>query len=626
VKRVVQIRPALVAAQTVQPQSLLRGLPRRMPLRSKGAAHSSPQLKLSTVEPKAPTGWLIRRSSRWFLAGLQYSVNVLWDRLRGRWSPRDRARRVRQVFESAGGFAIKIGRELALRLDLFSYEICDELSRLSAKPPPLDMGYVTERVELAAKKPLAEVFAVFDPQPIASGLTSCVYQAVLRSGERVAVKVRRPNASQQLAADLRCAEWFTSIPEVLTLVKPGLFDSLRKGLRKTLLEEIDFTREARYQRLFRQWSKKSKPSWLSAPKIYTSLTASDVMVSQFADGIRASQLLDLVEAQDLPALADLSRQGISPEIVGKRLQKAEFWSYFEALFFPGDPQASSLLVQPGGRLLFLDFGSCGTISRNVRADYIELMQRMIERDAAGMAEVAIQLMAPLPEVDLYELKKALEAEFHRLIYALRDKRSAWWEHGSAALWLALLEATRGFEAPVRHDVLRLARACLLYDATIFRLDPALKLVRGYRKYLHSANRRAARRYVDRIQVLSPVEAAQRAAEQVDSSRRHIRRAAWVASKVTGEIRVELTAAIGKAAYFSGCFIHFAAQIGMMAVVAILAGVVWRRFAHVSADSSWPSYLWHKVLLNPFLVLLALLNLVVTIRRVLFRLDEKDTYR
>ena len=111
-KRVVQIRPALVAAPAAQRQPLLRGLPRRMPLRAKGAAHSSPQLKLSTVEAKAPLGWLVRRSSRWFLAGLQYSVNVLWDRLRGRWSPRDRARRVRQVFESAGGFAIKMGGSL----------------------------------------------------------------------------------------------------------------------------------------------------------------------------------------------------------------------------------------------------------------------------------------------------------------------------------------------------------------------------------------------------------------------------------------------------------------------------------------------------------------------------------
>ena len=113
---------------------------------------------------------------------------------------------------------------------------------------------------------------------------------------------------------------------------------------------------------------------------------------------------------------------------------------------------------------------------------------------------------------------------------------------------------------------------------------------------------------------------------MDSSRRRIRRVAWVASRVTGEIRVELTAAIGKAAYFSGCFIHFAAQTGIMAVVAISAGILWRRFAHVWPDLSWPAYLWNKVLLNPFLVLIALVNLVVTIRRVLFRLDEKDTQR
>ena len=62
-------------------------------------------------------------------------------------------------------------------------------------------------IERNLGRPLGEVFEVFDPEPIGSASLACVYQAQLKTGERVAVKVRRPGIGPLIAADLRAMDW-----------------------------------------------------------------------------------------------------------------------------------------------------------------------------------------------------------------------------------------------------------------------------------------------------------------------------------------------------------------------------------------------------------------------------------
>jgi len=98
---------------------------------------------------------------------------------------------------------------------------------------------------------------VFDPTPVGSASLACVYQAILKNGTKVVVKVRRPGVRDLFMADLQVLDWMSGLAEFLTIIRPGFTQKLRVELREVLMEELDFRREGRFQDIFRRNAKKA---------------------------------------------------------------------------------------------------------------------------------------------------------------------------------------------------------------------------------------------------------------------------------------------------------------------------------------------------------------------------------
>ena len=62
---------------------------------------------------------------------------------------------------------------------------------------------IREQVERELGRPLAAVYAEFDPAPLASASLAQVHQARLHDGRRCAVKVQYPGIDGIVRADLR---------------------------------------------------------------------------------------------------------------------------------------------------------------------------------------------------------------------------------------------------------------------------------------------------------------------------------------------------------------------------------------------------------------------------------------
>ncbi|HKR66182.1 MAG TPA: AarF/ABC1/UbiB kinase family protein [Thermoanaerobaculia bacterium] len=594
--------------------------PRHTPLDVQGAPSESAQLGAATKLPKPGAIAIVLRWFRWAGAGLLLTLRLAWDAVRGRRSPRNFARRLRQMFESGGGAAARLGQRLSLRVDLLSFEVCDELSRCRSDSTPLDIRYVVERIEAAAKAPLATIFEVFDPTPVHTGTLTSIYNGVLRGGRQVAVKIRRPRMAEEMTADLRCIESFTYIPELLTLVRPRLFQQLRDGLRQIVVDETDLRREARYQRIFRRWAKKQRLDWVTAPKVHTSLSSSDVLVTDYVDGVLVSELLHIARTNDDDALRTLEDCGITPERIARRLFRVQYRSYLDALFFLTEPNPNDVMIEPDGRLVFLDFGSCTSISTALRRNLQELIERALRDDAAGMSEVALMLLSPLPRIDVYELRKALEASFHRYLFALRDKRSRWWEHAPAGIWFALLDAMRQFDLPVRVDVLRLARAALLFDAMTFPLC-ALRFRREYRRMSRQSQDERADKILRRAEKELP--GARDQLTVFGAKVRGIeRQAAWTFSVLAQDRPVEMVATVKKAAYAFQALLHFLVKSAVIEGVAAGLGLMWRAMSSQRAGTAF-EFLRQHVFFHPIVTGLIAVNALIMIRRILLRLGESD---
>ena len=430
--------------------------------------------------------------------GVKWLSQVGWDKLRGVDSLERRAARLRGFIESLGGSAVKLGQQLAMRIDLLPYEYTVELSKMLDRMKPFPVEYAIGRIEAFLGRPLGEVFKEFNPVPIGSASVACVFSAYLESGERVAIKIRRPQIGEKFVADCAALGLVLKSLEFLTVLRPGLSHNFLYDFRSMLLDELDFSKECRYTELFRRRVHK-RMSFVSAPKVYPELSSEDILVTEFLEGIWLREMLNAVEQHDEPALDLLASQGIYPELVARRLLRANQFGVFENLLFHADPHPSNVVVQRDSRIVFIDFGACGVYTSRERNIWRQFSYYHQQEDVGRMVQSAVALLEPLPPIDIDELGKRLENLFWDHLNAFKSKHTQWWERTSARVWIKYMELAREYDAPLALNTLRMIRSTLMYETVAARLYGRVDAFKEHRKYLKTAGKESRKRVRNRIQ-------------------------------------------------------------------------------------------------------------------------------
>ncbi|MGE5198527.1 MAG: ABC1 kinase family protein, partial [Rhodospirillaceae bacterium] len=163
------------------------------------------------------------------------------------------ARRLRLALEELGPTFVKFGQALSTRADLLPPDVIAEFSRLQDDVPALRAGVAEATIAGELGRPVTEVFAAFDPVPIAAASIAQVHRATLASGEPVAVKVRRPGIGPTIEGDLailgqiaRLAERYLADADLLQPTR------LVREFARAIRREQDLLREGRTLDRFRQ--------------------------------------------------------------------------------------------------------------------------------------------------------------------------------------------------------------------------------------------------------------------------------------------------------------------------------------------------------------------------------------
>jgi len=256
--------------------------------------------------------------------------------------------RLREMLDELGPTFVKFGQLLSTRPDVVPPDVITELRGLQDDVRPVPFAAVRGVVEDELGLELEKLFLEFEEQPIAAASIGQVHRAVLPNGERVAVKVQRPDAPRQIEADLallyQAARVIKERVRALDFIDAReLVDEFAQQIRR----ELDYTREGRNAETIRRNFRDDER--IHVPRVYWSYSRNRVLTLEFIDGL---------QVVDLPLETPLERR----RLVAHTMSDAWMAMIFRHGFFHGDPHPANVLVLEDGTIGLVDFGAVGRLT------------------------------------------------------------------------------------------------------------------------------------------------------------------------------------------------------------------------------------------------------------------------
>lgn len=286
--------------------------------------------------------------------------------------------RLRAALVDLGPTFIKLGQVLSTRPDLVGHKIAQELAELQDSVAPISFDVIRPIIERELKQPIEELFASIDPIPVAAASLSQVHQAVLRSGEKVAVKAQRPDIDRLIESDISLmatvAEWIAEHNKDLKFIDPvGIVDEFARSIRR----ELDFEIEARVALQFAE-NFKDDPE-IIIPKLFIAYSARRVITLEWIDGV------------PIDDLASYRSRNSDPKKTAGIGCRALCDMIFRHQLFHADPHPGNIWLHYDNRIAFLDLGMAGYLQTSDIKSFADIFLAVLNRNAEQCLDAVIQL-------------------------------------------------------------------------------------------------------------------------------------------------------------------------------------------------------------------------------------------
>ncbi len=364
--------------------------------------------------------------------------------------------RLRLALEGLGPIFVKLGQVLSTRPDLLPIDYAKELAKLQDKVPPFDAELSRQQIERALGKPITELYAEFENQPVASASIAQVHRATLFDGTRVAVKVLRPNLNEVIDQDLSLMRFAATCIERLFAdgkrLKPR---EVVAEFDKYLHDELDLMREAaNASQLRRQFENSDQ---IIIPQVYFDLCSREVMTIEWMDGTPISDIESLVE------------QGISLKKLARYGVEIFFTQVFTNGFFHADMHPGNILVAPDGRYIALDFGIVGSLTEYDKRYLAINFLAFFNRDYHRVATAHIESGWVPPDTRAEDLEAAVRAVCEPIFNKPLSEISF------GLVLMRLFETSRRFNVEIQPQLVLLQKTLLNIEGLGRQLDPELDL-------------------------------------------------------------------------------------------------------------------------------------------------------
>ncbi|QCE00809.1 uncharacterized aarF domain-containing protein kinase At5g05200, chloroplastic [Vigna unguiculata] len=309
---------------------------------------------------------------------------------------------LRRLFERMGATYIKLGQFIASAPTLFPPEYVQEFQNCFDRAPPVPYEEIESILRKELGKPLESVYEYIDPTPLASASIAQVHGARLKgSQEDVVIKVLKPGIEDILVADLN---FVYVVARILEFLSPDISRTslvgIVKDIRESMLEEVDFYKEAANIEAFRRYLEAmGLTGSATAPRVYQYCSTKKVLTMQRLYGVPLT---------DLDSISSLVS---NPETSLITALNVWFGSLLGCESFHADVHAGNLWLLRDGRIGFLDFGIVGRISPKTWAAMEVFLGSIAIEDYVSMASALIEMGATNKDVDTEAFARDLEKVF-----------------------------------------------------------------------------------------------------------------------------------------------------------------------------------------------------------------------
>ncbi|SCJ31332.1 Aminoglycoside acetyltransferase regulator [uncultured Clostridium sp.] len=257
--------------------------------------------------------------------------------------------RLRRAFEELGPTYVKLGQILSTRKDLLDQSVINELVKLRDNVDVFDTNIAINILEEELKMPISDIFLEFNSTPIAAASLGQVYEAKLKSGESVIVKVQRPKVESIIKSDIEILKAIAGAIKDFNKDLNVDIEGIVEDFETQLLRELDYNFEAinglKFQNIF------SDTTEVYIPNVFMEYTTKKVLVLEKIVGVKLSDINKMKElGWDTKRISEIGMNSLFKQI-------------FEYGFFHADPHPGNIFVINENCISYIDFGMIGIIDK-----------------------------------------------------------------------------------------------------------------------------------------------------------------------------------------------------------------------------------------------------------------------
>lgn len=380
--------------------------------------------------------------------------------------------RLRMALEELGGTWVKLGQTLALRLDLLPAAYCYELFGLLNEVAPFPYAEVERIIRGELGGEIADLFASFEPEPFGAASIGQVHDAVLPSGAAVAVKVQRPGVELLFATDIALMYRVAGLLDLTHLFGGTRTRDVIDEFARWTRDELDYRVEAANACTLRANARDAATE--HNPTVHLDYTTRRVLTAERLHGILLVDVIRDLRRDREECVGRLRAAGYDLERAASNI----VWNFLNQVYavgvFHGDLHPANLLLLPGNRIGYVDFGIIGRLDEPVRQSLARYAASLFAGEVDAAVREYLRWAAPSAATDFAAAREEIVRRTERLVWEL-DRAGSGKRQIMAQYQVDLLAATRAHRMAIDPAIVLYMKVVLTIDSVTSELSPTVDL-------------------------------------------------------------------------------------------------------------------------------------------------------